>query len=58
MEAPYTDSLKVFRQTRKTVTIDTARVLVTVSIDRVKLAYILSDQEPAPTPIPFPKTSL
>lgn len=43
LEAPYTGPLKVLKRTDKTVTVDLKRGPVTVSIDRVKPAYVLTD---------------
>lgn len=43
LEPPYVGPLKVLKRTDKTVTLDLRRGPVTVSIDRVKPAYVLSD---------------
>lgn len=50
LEAPYTGPYRVQARTSKTVTIELPRGLVTVSIDRVKPAYMLSEKPLTPTP--------
>lgn len=47
LEPPYTGPYRVLKRTEKTVTVELPRGPVTVSIDRVKPAFTLSNTSPA-----------
>lgn len=49
LQRPYQGPYRVLRRTRKTVTIDRGGTRDTVSIDRVKPAYLLTHDQPTPS---------
>lgn len=54
LEAPYTGPHRVIKRTDKTVTVELPRGPVTVSVDRTKPAYILTDMEYSTSNSPTP----
>lgn len=49
LEAPYLGPLRVIKRTDKTITVDTQRGSLTVSIDRTKPAYLLKEEDTSPS---------